>query len=89
MAQEMLLEVDKLVRLYFTIPITTATAKQSFSTLRRIKTYLCSTMTEESLNSIMVLHAHKDLASDLDLVKIAKDFVATNSRRQGYFGNFS
>ena len=88
-AQEMFSEVDKLVRLYFTIPITTATAERSFSTLRRIKTYLRSTMTEERLNNIMVLHAHKDLASDLDLVKIAKTFVAANSRRQGYFGNFS
>lgn len=37
LSKEMLSEVDALLRLYFTIPITTATAERSFSVLRRIK----------------------------------------------------
>ena len=58
-ARDMFTEVDKLIRLYFTILITTATTERSFSVLRRIKTYLRSTMTEERLNNAMLLHCHK------------------------------
>ena len=57
--RDMFTEVDKLICLYFTIPITTATAERSFSVLRCIKTYLRSTMTEERLNNAMLLHCHK------------------------------
>ena len=53
MAKGMFSEVDTLLRLYFTIPITTCTAERSFSCLRRIKTYLQSTMTEERLNNVI------------------------------------
>lgn len=87
-AQEMFSEVDKLLRIYLTIPITTATAERSFSALRRIKTYLRSTMSEERLNNAMLLHVHKDLCDNTDLSKIAQMFVSCNSRRLGYFGSF-
>ena len=46
-------------------------------------------MTEERLNNVMLLHIHKDLSGELDLVKIADTFVSANSHRQGYFGNFT
>lgn len=40
----MLSEVDRLVRLYLTIPLTTCTSERSFSTLRRLKSYPRSTI---------------------------------------------
>ena len=89
MANEMFGEVGKLVRLHFTIPVTTATAERTFSALRRVKTYLRSTMTEERLNNVMLLHTHKDLATELDLIKVASIFVSANSRRQAFFGRFA
>ena len=58
MAREMFSEIDKLLRLYLTVPVTTATAERSFSALRRIKTYLRSTMSDERLNNIMLLHVY-------------------------------
>ena len=57
-AKDMFSEVDTLLRLYFTVPITTCTAERSFSCLRRIKTYLRSTMTEQRLNNVIILHAY-------------------------------
>ena len=47
-AKDLLSEVDKLLRLYFTIPVTTCTAEQSFSSLRCIKTYLRSSVGGET-----------------------------------------
>ena len=88
-AQKMFLEIDKLLWIYLTIPVTTTTAERSFSALHQNKIYLRSTMTEERLNNIMLLHVHKDICDTLDLKKIAQCFVSCNFRRQGYFGNFS
>lgn len=71
LARDMFSEIDKLLRIYLTIPISTATSERSFSALRRIKTYLRSTMTEQRLNNVMICHVHKDTTSGLDLVEIA------------------
>ena len=56
--QGMLTEVDKLLRIYFSVPVTSATAERLFSCLRRIKTYLRSTMTDNWLNNLFLLHIH-------------------------------
>lgn len=88
MAKTMFSEINVLLRLYMTIPITTATAERSFSTLRRLKSYLRSTMTEKRLNNLLLVHTHKDLSTTLDLIKIAQLFVSANDRRKNYFGNF-
>ncbi len=45
----MLSEVHKLVLLYLTVPVTTVTAECSFSGLKRIKTYLRNSMTQQCL----------------------------------------
>ncbi len=42
-------EVHKLLRLYLTIPITSATSERTFSALRQIDTYLRATMTQTRL----------------------------------------
>ena len=47
----MLCDVDQLLHIYLTIPLTSATAERTFSTLRRLKSYLRSTMTQKHLNS--------------------------------------
>ncbi|XP_060870008.1 52 kDa repressor of the inhibitor of the protein kinase-like [Metopolophium dirhodum] len=43
------------------IPITTASAERSFSSLKRIKTYLRSTMSQERFNGLAMLHINKDI----------------------------
>ncbi|KAF3859134.1 hypothetical protein F7725_021533 [Dissostichus mawsoni] len=67
--QSLFSEVDKLLRLYLTVPMSNATAERSFSSLRRLKTFLRSTMSERRLNHLLFLHIHKDLTDGLDLKK--------------------
>ena len=88
-AKGMFTEIDKLIRVFFTIPITTATAERFFSVLRHIKTYLRSSMTEERLNNVILLHSHKDLTSNLDLKEVGQLFIHANSRRHSFFGSFA
>ena len=40
-------EIHKLLRLYLTIPVTSATSERTFSVLKRLLVYLRSTMTEQ------------------------------------------
>lgn len=82
----MLCEVNKLLLLYFTFPVTTATAERSFSTLRRVKSYLRNTISACRLNNLLLIHVHQDRTDDLDLLEIAKKFIHANSRRSNYFG---
>ena len=84
----MLNEVHQLVRIYLTVPMTTATAERTFLTLRRLKNYLQSTMTQKRLNDIVLLHTHKHPTDELDLTEVASDFSGANSRRRAFFGSF-
>ena len=81
-------DVIKLVKLYLTVPLSNATADRSLSTLRRVKTYLCSCMTQEHLNHFVMLHGHKVFTDRLSLIEIARSFVGANERRQILFGKF-
>jgi hypothetical protein len=70
-----------------TVPMTSATAERSFSTMRRIKTYLRQTMGQQRLNDVMLLHIHKQRTDQIDLKSVAQAFVMANDERIRYFGN--
>ena len=49
----MLTEIDKVLKIHLTFPVTSATAERSFSSLRRIKTYLRNSMSHCRLNNLL------------------------------------
>ena len=49
--------------------------------------YTCSQMTEKTLNNCFLLHVHKGLTDNLDVVSIAKEFIQNTHERVMYFGN--
>ena len=57
--------------LFYNNNITTATAEQSFSALRKIRTYLRSIMSACRLNNGMLLHCHNDIADGIDVTKLS------------------
>jgi len=60
-------EVVKLLTLILVMPATNAVSEHSASALRRVKTYLCSTMHQDRLNHLMILHVHKEETDNLKL----------------------
>ena len=68
--------------------MTSATVECTFSTLQQLKNYLQSTMIQEQLNYVMVLHTHKDCTDNINLLEIAKNFVSFNDRRINFLGHF-
>ena len=86
--KDMLPTVHLLLRLYLTLPVTSATSERTFSALRRLFTYLRSSMTEKRLNNYLLLHVHKELTDSLDLVAVASEFASLYDERKKFFGNF-
>ena len=78
--------VLKLLKIVLTIPVTSATAERTFSSMRRLKNYLRSSMTQKLFNNMMILHIHKDKTDELDLNVIAEQFINVNERRRNFFG---
>ena len=84
----LLSEVCVLASLILVMPATNAVSERSFSALRRIKSYLRATMSQERLNHIMVLHVHKHLTDRICYIKIGNEFSKGCSHREAFFGNF-
>lgn len=71
------------------MPASNATSERSFSALRRVKTYLRTTMTQLRLNNLMMLHIHKDRTDSMNLDEVANDFIDRKETRVALFGKFT
>ncbi|CAF4869564.1 unnamed protein product, partial [Rotaria socialis] len=83
--KEMFKEYQKLIKLYLTIPVTTATAERTISTLNRLKTAIRSTMTQSCLNLCLLLHIYKEKIDKIDPRQIASKFISSSEKRQHFF----
>ena len=71
--------IERLLVLLLTIPVTTCGCERSMSALRRLKTYLRSTMGDARLSSLATLHVHTDI--DVPLDELVDRFLAARDRR--------
>ena len=77
------------IKLLLVNPATSCTPEQSFSTARRLKTWLRATMKRKRFNSLAVLHIHKEMTDGIDLTEVGNEFVSAREGRQNYFGKFT
>ena len=77
-------QVTRLVHLLLVIPATSATAERSFSSLRKIKTYLPTTMKQERLNHLMMIYIHQD--RKINIKQTMSEFISCNKERIQTFG---
>ncbi len=73
--KNLVLEIVKLVKIILTMAISTCTAERSYSGLRRLKTYLRSTMSQERLNAVALINAHRDVLRNMNLDPMMDDFI--------------
>ena len=79
-------ELLKVLKILATMPVTSCEAEQSFS-LKRLKTYLRSTMGEDRLNSLAVLNIHRGVCNTVmeeEIEKLVNKF-SEGQRRSMYF----
>ena len=55
--------------------------ERSASALRRVNTYLRTTMHQDRFNHLMILHIHKNAVDKLPLDKCVNEFISLNAHR--------
>ena len=56
--------VRSAIQMIMALPSTTVEAERSFSCMKRVKTWLRSTMTSDRLSDLCVLHCHSEKIND-------------------------
>lgn len=74
-------ETLKIISLAKTLPITTASNERFFSSLKRVKSYLRTTMGDERLNDLMVLNVEKEEVNNINLEEAVDIFAKLKNRR--------
>lgn len=74
--------VETLLRIYLTIPISNASGERSFSALKRIKTYLRNHVGQERLTNLAILHIESMETEKCDFNDIIDTFAKTKSRKK-------
>lgn len=70
-------------QLILTMPVSSANAERSFSALKRVKTYLRSTMAEQRLNNLCIMSIERELSSSLleNINPVLDTFAQMKNRR--------
>ena len=72
----------------FQAPVYSTAGERSFSSARRLKTWLRSTMTQTRFSNLTIPNTHKQRTDNLCLIDIANEFTALNNNRRKNFGTF-
>ncbi|ESO11803.1 hypothetical protein HELRODRAFT_153371, partial [Helobdella robusta] len=70
---------QKLFRIIKAYPVSVASAERSFSTLRRIKTWLRTRMTEDRLVGLALLNVHRDVLVNVE--NVIERFAKSGNRK--------
>ena len=70
-----------LLKIYLSIPVSSAGAERSFSCLNLLKNCLRTTMNQDRLSSLAVIHMNSDVLSALNIDKIIDKFAQNEERR--------
>lgn len=79
-------EVESLVRLLLVMPVSSCESERSFSALRRLKTWLRSSMTQVRTNAVCIGHIHKNILDDIDITGLIEQFIKREEKRRLTFG---
>jgi hypothetical protein len=77
--KECFVNIFAILQVLATIPITSSSCERSISVLRNLKNYLRSTMSQDRLNGLAIMHAHADV--NLNLGEIIDLFANLHPRR--------
>lgn len=70
--------INKILKLLITLPISNSSSERTFSSLRRLKTWLRSRMSETRLTGLALMNIHRD--TDIDVEKVIQRF-SKNKRK--------
>lgn len=72
--------VFKLMQIALTIPVSSATCERSFSTMRRIKNWLRSRMSQDRFSNLSLINKESEMVGNLNLDDVLKQFAKQKNR---------
>ena len=87
--KKLIQEVQNICKLLTVNPATSAAGERSFSSARRLKTWLRSRMGDERFSNLAVLNGHKQRTDSVSIADVAQEFVSRNKNRKRNFGTAS
>ena len=70
-----------LLQISLTLPVSSAHDERAFSCLKRVKTYLRSTMTETRTSDLAVIAINREVVSEISLRDLEKPFLQSKTRK--------
>ncbi len=74
-----------LLSIFLTVPITSAEAERSFSVLKRLKSWLRSTMGQDRLSSLAVIQINVSEICKISISAIIDIFASSKKRRVDFY----
>ena len=74
--------VKALLAILLALPVSTATAERSFSTLKRLKTYLRNSTGQKRLTGLALLSIYRN--TKVDIQEVVEEFVKLRPRRENF-----
>lgn len=76
--------VEKALRIFLTLPVTTASCERSFSKLKLIKNYLRSCMEQGKLSNVAIISIEHAIACAVNFDDIIDKFASKKARRVSF-----
>ena len=73
--------IATLLQISLTLPVSSAHDERAFSCLKRVKTYLRSTMSEKRISNLAVISINREVVADISLRDMQKPFLQEKTRR--------
>jgi len=80
--QEIFPNLEIALRMFLSTVATNCSAESSFSLLKRLKNYLRSSMLQDRVKSLAVLHMNSDITKQLDYEDVIDDFATKKACRK-------
>lgn len=77
--QSLFPNIHKLLKILATLPVSTCTPERTFSSLKRLKTYLRNSTSQERLNGLALMSIHRRI--DIDTEEVIDLFAAKKARK--------
>ena len=75
-------DIHTVLKILAVLPVTSCTCERSASSIRLLKAYLRSTMTQERLNGLATLYTQRDII--VDIVKVIDEFGRKHRRKMSF-----
>ena len=72
----------KLLQIILTIAVSSALCERTFSSLKRIYTWLCTTTTEQRLTDLAIISMERDISAQLSSDLVVNEFAAKENNRR-------